>query len=143
MHKKCSWIRSSCSEVSLGKGALKISSKFTGEHPYRSVISIKLLPNLLHIFRTPFPKNTSGWLLLMNSWNKTSAIKNAERVFDKVNIRSLFSWKLYFSHLMRYYKVNILGSSEEFLVSNKKIKNICMLPLFQKFEPYDNLKDKI
>ena len=48
------------------------------EHPYRSVISIKLQSNfieitlrhgccpvnLLHIFRTPFPKNTSGWLLL-------------------------------------------------------------------------------
>ena len=165
--RSVAWIRSSCSEVSLGKGALKISSKFTGEHPYRSVISIKLLPNLLHIFRTPFPKNTSGWLLLINSWNKSSAIKNSERVFDKVNIRILFSWKLHFSHLMRYYKVNIrslfswklqfvetlchsaawhwklLGSSEEFLVSNKKIKNICMLPLFQKFEPYDNLKDKI
>ena len=61
-----------------GKGVLKICSKFTGEHPCRSVISIKLqsnfieiaLPygcfpvNLLHIFRTPFHKNTSGWLLL-------------------------------------------------------------------------------
>ena len=65
-------------EVFLGKGGLKICSKFTGEHPCRSVISIKLLcnfieitlrhgcspVNLLHIFRTPFPKNTSGRLLL-------------------------------------------------------------------------------
>ena len=47
-------------------------------HPCRSAISIKLLCNflettlrhgfspinLLHIFRTPFLKNTSGWLLL-------------------------------------------------------------------------------
>ena len=63
----------------LGKGALKICSKFTGERPYRSVISIKLLcnlieieirhgcsfVNLLYIFRTPFPKNTSGRLLLV------------------------------------------------------------------------------
>ena len=53
-------------------------SKFTGEHPSWSVISIKLqsnfieitlrhgcsLLNLLHIFRIPFLKNTSGWLLL-------------------------------------------------------------------------------
>ena len=47
--------------------------KFTGEHPCRSAISIKLLcnfrhgcspVNLLHIFRTSFPKNTSGRLLL-------------------------------------------------------------------------------
>ena len=62
----------------LGKGILKICSKFTGEHPCRSVISIKLLcnfieitlrhgcfpDNLLHIFRTSLLKNTSGWLLL-------------------------------------------------------------------------------
>ena len=61
------------------KGVLKIRSKFTGEHPCRSVISIKLLcnfieitlwhscspVNLLHILRTPFPENTSGRLLLM------------------------------------------------------------------------------
>ena len=60
--------RSSRSEVSLGKSVLK-----TGEHPCRSAISIKLQNNfieigspvnLLHIFRAPFPKNTSGWLLL-------------------------------------------------------------------------------
>ena len=70
--------RSSPSEVFLGKGVLKIWSKFTGEHLYRSVISIKLLwnfieialqhecssVNLLHIFRAPFSKNTYGWLLL-------------------------------------------------------------------------------
>ena len=59
--------RSSRLEVFLRKGVLKICSKFTGEHLYRSVISIKLLcspVNLIHIFRTPFPKNTSGWLLL-------------------------------------------------------------------------------
>ena len=53
-------------------------SIFTGEHPCRSVISIKLQSsfielalrhvcspvNSLHIFRTPFPKNACGWLLL-------------------------------------------------------------------------------
>ena len=59
------------------KGVLKVCSKFIGEHPCRSVISIRLQSNfieitllhgcspvnLLHIFRTPFPKNFSGWLL--------------------------------------------------------------------------------
>ena len=59
--------------------SVKISSKFTGEHPCLSVMSIKLLcrfieitlchgcspVNLLHIFRTPFLKNTSEWLLLI------------------------------------------------------------------------------
>ena len=64
----------------LGKRILKICSKFTGEHPCRSVISIKLQSNfieialrhgcfpvnLLHIFRAPFLQNTSGWLVLYN-----------------------------------------------------------------------------
>ena len=59
------------------KGALKICSKFAGEHPRGSTISIKVQRNfiemalrrgcfpvtLLHIFRTPFPKNTFGGLL--------------------------------------------------------------------------------
>ena len=64
------------------RGVLKnrcsqICSKFTGEHPCRSVISMKLQSNfieitlrhgcspinLLHFFRTPFYKNTSRWLL--------------------------------------------------------------------------------
>ena len=35
--------RSRISEVYLGKGVLKKCSKFTGEDPCRSVISIKLL----------------------------------------------------------------------------------------------------
>ena len=62
----------------LEKGILKICSKVAGEHPCRSTIVIKLQSNfieivirhgcspvnLLYIFRTPFPKNTSGWLLL-------------------------------------------------------------------------------
>ena len=65
-------------EVFLGKDVLKICSKFRGEHPYRSVISIKLLcnfikiklrhecspVNLWHICRAPFPKNTYVGLLL-------------------------------------------------------------------------------
>ena len=64
-------------EVFLVKGVLKICNKFTGKHLYRSLISITLqsifiditLPhrcspvNLLHIFRTTFSKNISGWLL--------------------------------------------------------------------------------
>ena len=70
--------KSSHSEVFCWKGVLKICSKFTGEHLCWSGISIKLLcnfieivlrygcspVNLLHIFRTLFPKNTPEWLLL-------------------------------------------------------------------------------
>ena len=66
--------RSSRPEVFLTKNVLKICIQFTEEHPCRIVISIKILCNfieitlqhgcspinLLHIFRTSFPKNTSG-----------------------------------------------------------------------------------
>ena len=62
----------------LGKGILDICSQFTGVQPCRYFISIKLhynfieiTPllgcspvNLLHTFRTPFPKNISGGLRL-------------------------------------------------------------------------------
>ena len=62
----------------LGKGVLKVCSKFIEEDPFRNVNSMKLLcnfieialrhgcspVNLLHIFRTPFSKNTSEQLLL-------------------------------------------------------------------------------
>ena len=58
--------------------SIVVSNKFTGEHPCRNAISIKLQSNfieialwhgcfpvnLLHIFKTLFLKNTSGWLLL-------------------------------------------------------------------------------
>ena len=71
--------RSSHSEVFLGKGVLLICSKFTGEPPCRSAISIKLQSNfieitywhgcspvnLLHIFRTPFSyywNHTLAWV---------------------------------------------------------------------------------
>ena len=70
--------RSSHPEVFLRKGVLKISGKLREENPCRSVISTKLLcnfieialrhgfssVNLLHIFRTLFPRNTSTWLVL-------------------------------------------------------------------------------
>ena len=64
---------------------LKICSKCTGEHPCQSLISIKLLRSfieiklrhecspvsLLCIFRTPFTKNTSGWLFwgYLEAWS--------------------------------------------------------------------------
>ena len=72
------YIQKQLSRGVIRKGVLKICSKFTGEHPCRSVISIKLQSNfleiklrhgftsgnLLHFFRIPFTKNTSGRLLL-------------------------------------------------------------------------------
>ena len=82
--------KSSPQEVYLRKGVLKICSKFTGKHPMSNFIEIALRHgyspvNLLHIFRTPFSWNTSGWLLL-NLWN--NCVKS-------VQIRSFF-WFVFF-----------------------------------------------
>ena len=71
-------IRSSHPQMFIWKGFLEIFMNFTREHPFWSVISIKLQSNvtimtlwhgcslviLLHICRIPFHRNTSRWLLL-------------------------------------------------------------------------------
>ena len=76
-------LRSRHTDVFLGKGVLKRCSQLTGEHPCQRVISIQLLCNfievalrygsspvtLLHIFRRPFLKNTSWWLLLKSPYS--------------------------------------------------------------------------
>ena len=81
--------KSSPPEVFLGKVVLKICSKFTGEYPCQSVISIKLQINfieitlrygcsplnLLHITRTPFPMNTSGGLFLDAAFNGKNKVQ--------------------------------------------------------------------
>ena len=91
--------RSSLPGVFLGEGLLKICSKSSGEHPYRSAISIKLLcnfieitlrhrcspVNLMHIFRTPFLKNTSGGLLLVLLLQKLISVREMfETIFFQV-----------------------------------------------------------
>ena len=43
------YIRSIPPELLLGKDVLKICSKFSGEHPWQSVISIKLLCNFIEV----------------------------------------------------------------------------------------------
>ena len=93
--------RSSHPELFLRKGVLKRCSKFTGEHLCQSVISIKMLCNfieitlrhgcspinLLHIFRTPFFRNTNGWLLLY--FVKLVSIKTLLRTHEIQKFRFL------------------------------------------------------
>ena len=90
--------KSSHLEVFLRNGILKICSKFTGEHPCGSAISIKVLcnfiettlrygcspVNLLHIFRTPFLENTS-WSLLLKLSHKTP---------DKMDLMRIILFKM-------------------------------------------------
>ena len=118
--------RSSHSEVSLRKGLLKICSKYTGEHPCRSVISIKLQSNfieialrhgcssvnLLHIFRTPFLRNTSELLLLKQHYVplyflKEIVLTHSDRLFGRSN-RDVF--------LENEGKIHKGGCARDFLV---------------------------
>ena len=111
--------QSSNPKMFLRKSVLKICSKFTGEHPCRSAISIKLFcnfieialrhgrspVNLLHIFRTPFPRNTFWWLLVMQvTWGNIidkleawlSVVKGEIVFHQKATKQNLYSCGLLF-----------------------------------------------
>ena len=119
-------IRSSRPEVFLGESVLKICSKFTGGHPCRSAISIKLQinfteitlrhgcypVNLLHIFRTPFSMNTSGWLLLINVWIKLVTV--SPKTILNVNIGTLVSLTFLSGNTRRFNCFTIIYAVKRF-----------------------------
>ena len=119
--------RSSRPEVFSRKGILKIRSKFTGEHPCRSVISIKLQitlrhrcspVKLQHIFRTSFSKNTSGRLLLFRDSNGDFTDFTTIRVFTGHVLAAthfLVATKTYHNFSVDYFK-QVLPSSIFLLV---------------------------
>ena len=96
------------------KGVLKICSKFTGEHPCRNVISIKLQTNfveitlrdeyspvnLLHIFRTPFRRNISGWLLLKITLLSDLVLKILHKTDVFKNLSSRLRWIILRTYLI-------------------------------------------
>ena len=108
--------RGSPPEAFLGKGVLKICSKFTGEHPHRSAILVKLqssfieiplrygcsLVNLLHILRTSSSKKTSGRLLLnielfKRFWRLSSVLFD---LYLEVLIQQPINWSKYYETLI-------------------------------------------
>ena len=119
--RKITW--SICSELSFWKmlqSYLKtvVRSKFAGEHPYRSAISIRLQINfieitlwyvcspvsLLHIFRSSFPKNTSRELFSWNLSKKTPQLIN-EKDFSKCCSYVLLT---HFRPIFQYFQANFL-----------------------------------
>ena len=134
--------RSSPSEMFLGKYVLKICSKFTGEHPRRSAISIKLLcnfientlrhgcspVNLLHIFRRPVPKNTCGGLILtVKGWGGFFLCKAPDILKKKI----LFSDECSFS----FHQAYIIGKCIQsgiiyFKVSESRYRQCGVTPHF-------------
>ena len=138
--------RSSHPEVFLVKVVRKIRSKFTGERPCRSVISIMLLYNcieitlwywcsslnLLHIFRTPFSKNTSGWLLLnfcnvsfykISSDKSQISIENNYLIFGCWNI-TWKNWMIYDLRVFQTRKVKLRYQVKSCLSENLPFKSI-------------------
>ena len=106
--------KSNYPEVFLRKAVLRKCSKFTGERPCQSDISIELLcnfieiafqhgcfpVNLLHFFRTSFLKNTSGRLLLKIISDESTATVNqyyTSKTFKKLILDLKETVKKYFS----------------------------------------------
>ena len=118
--------RSSHPEVFLGKGILKICSKFTGEHPCQSAnkmlcnfieIALRLgcsPVNLLYIFRTPFLKYTSGQLLLNLLWWTVISLL----FWNKVSKLLLSSFAMSLNDLSWILFIKVLDCREE----NFKVK---------------------
>ena len=84
---------------------VKVCSKFTGEHPCWNAVSSV---NLLHIFRTPYPKNISGGLLLQ-SWKNYET--NCSFHVKLCRARKLYF--LFFSSFLLLTTIKISLSSEE------------------------------
>ena len=73
--------RSSHPEVFLGKGILKICGKLTGEHPCRSVISIKLQCDTCRHFKT----RTEEHIKKDNKSHIFKHLHSSETCFDSYN----------------------------------------------------------
>ena len=117
----------------LGEGVLKICNKFTREHQYQSAISRKLQGNfieitlrhgcypvnLLHIFRTSVPKNTSGRLLPYGKTLKAESkyglnFRSKSNNYPVINTR--------FSIFMDRNSLYISSRFNEVLINTKQMK---------------------
>ena len=76
-------LRSSHPEVFLGKDALKICSKFTEEHPCRSVISIKLYSKNILLFVSSF--SCTFWHVLFYKQKQSSRGVLIKEVFLEIS----------------------------------------------------------
>ena len=105
-------IRSIPPEVLLRKGVLKISSKFTGEHPCRSVISIKLPSNFIPAKTDVFKTSLGRLKKVTMSCNQT---KRHHHVWKKM------------SDVRRLEDVWFTTSSGRLVSDVLKMFNLCLL----------------
>ena len=97
--------------VLLGKGALKIWSKFTGEHPCRSVISIKLLCTT---FRKYLWKFLQKQLTIFSRYLFTLLFKAPSEMVDRVFSNSTLAQKMKFSTKNFFNNVTKSGGNCKF-----------------------------
>ena len=126
--------RSSHPEVFLGKDPLKICCKFTGtpmpKCDFNKVaVAITLRHgcspvNLLHIFRTPFPRNASGRILLKNTWHKEKDWWEGFQL-EKFILSLIHKSIIYFVSLNLVHKICYVRSRSKILIElDIFIKNI-------------------
>ena len=97
--------------VLLGKSALKIWSKFTGEHPCRSVISIKLLCTT---FRKYLWKFLQKQLTIFSRYLFTLLFKAPWEMVDRVFSNSTLAQKMKFSTKNFFSNVTKSGGNCKF-----------------------------
>ena len=107
----------------LEKGVLKICSKFTGEHPCRSVISTKLLCNSIEI--TLWDRCSAVSLLIFSEhlFLRTS-LEGCFWVFKTTHLTylSIFSWLWdYLRNVIGETNVIVLGNLRFFCLVNKQL----------------------
>ena len=81
------FLRSSTTKMVLEKGLLKICSQFTGEHPRRSVISIKLLCSFIEIVLWWRCSPTNLWIL-----SRTLPDSSKQYLSEQINVEYLLLW---------------------------------------------------
>ena len=81
------FLRSSTTKVFLEKGLLKICSQFAGEHPRRSVISIKLLCSFIEIVLWWRCSPTNLWIL-----SRTLPDSSNQYLSEQINVEYLLLW---------------------------------------------------
>ena len=124
--------RSSHPLVFLLKGVPKLCTKFTGEHTWRSAISIKLLSifieitrwqgcspvNLQHNFRTPYPQNTLGGFLLKVVYHFVVAVNLVIVIIISFTLLNQLTfsisvvWCVWLWHMWRYDFIHMYGFSK-------------------------------
>ena len=139
-------------EVFSRKTPLKIYSKRTGKHACWIVISIKMQSNfieitlwygcfpvsLMHIFRTPFPRNTSAGLLLylgsvFSTFCQAFMIVFCEKSACRTPTWVLLYFNLYYLHVLTSLNSGVLALITPVKPQLMKLQFLFLIPFWSAF----------